>query len=576
MSKKSTRSKKGEGNVPNFVFSLDGSASPSFSGFSGSAPGSPTIGSPSGSFQLGSSGSLPSSPTSFRFRTDSPFTASQSFDNSTSNTLRRSQSDNEFSIAPLTTQASSGSLGSQSSFSLVSAPTTGGSFQFTTPTTTSTTTPATTSPFTFGSSTSVAAPPPTTTTTTTTTNSATSPSPFTFGSNTSNTTSATTSTTSHPTTPTTTPATTTTTTTPATTTSKPAFSFGTPQTTTTNTPSTIGTQASTIKPAINLNTSETTTTTTTKPTTPSFSFGTPSTSTSTSTSSTPSTSAFSFGKPTESKTTNATEGEKTSATASTTIPSFSFGAKTTPVTTTTSTTTPTTTTSTTTTTPATTTATSTSNSKPTTTIPSFTFGNDKEKTPSTTTTTNSSSFTFNSTTTPAPAVQPTQPNPFSFDKILEGLAKIAAQPPSQINVSLIAPILAGLQQNQVVHHTNFRIDNILPSTRFTELPEQAQKELDTLENYIRQEGQRCDYIRQQKFPQHLTAMSKAKKETDVLSQELDTLSNTLKSQMEHIESLYDAVKEHLRHANDGCAVLEACKHPGQGPRWLFGYSADDE
>ena len=57
---------------------------------------------------------------------------------------------------------------------------------------------------------------------------------------------------------------------------------------------------------------------------------------------------------------------------------------------------------------------------------------------------------------------------------------------------------------------------------------------------------------------------------------MDTLSSTLKGQLEQIESLYDEVKEHLRHANDGCAVLEACKHPGQGPRWLFGYSKDDE
>ncbi|KAG1109879.1 hypothetical protein G6F42_015510 [Rhizopus arrhizus] len=46
--------------------------------------------------------------------------------------------------------------------------------------------------------------------------------------------------------------------------------------------------------------------------------------------------------------------------------------------------------------------------------------------------------------------------------------------------------------------------------------------------------------------------------------------------MANVETLYDAVKEQLRHANDGCAVLEACKHPGNNARWLFGYSEDDD
>jgi hypothetical protein len=46
--------------------------------------------------------------------------------------------------------------------------------------------------------------------------------------------------------------------------------------------------------------------------------------------------------------------------------------------------------------------------------------------------------------------------------------------------------------------------------------------------------------------------------------------------MANVETLYDAVKGQLRHANDGCAVLEACKHPGNNARWLFGYSEDDE
>lgn len=70
----------------------------------------------------------------------------------------------------------------------------------------------------------------------------------------------------------------------------------------------------------------------------------------------------------------------------------------------------------------------------------------------------------------------------------------------------------------MVHHTNFRIDNILPSTRFTELPEQAQKELDELEKYVRTEGSRCEYIQKNKVPEHINAMENAKRDTETLSQ----------------------------------------------------------
>lgn len=161
--------------------------------------------------------------------------------------------------------------------------------------------------------------------------------------------------------------------------------------------------------------------------------------------------------------------------------------------------------------------------------------------------------------------------------MLDDLARIAAQPPSQMYASLITPALAAtIQQSQVVNHTNFRIDNIMSTTRFTELPEQAQKELDELEKYIKMESQRCEYIGKQKMPQHLDAMDNARKNTEILSQQLDALSSTLKVRMANVETLYDAVKEQLRHATDGCAVLEACKHPGNNARWLFGYSEDDD
>lgn len=58
----------------------------------------------------------------------------------------------------------------------------------------------------------------------------------------------------------------------------------------------------------------------------------------------------------------------------------------------------------------------------------------------------------------------------------------------------------------------------MSTTRFTELPEQAQKELDELEKYIRMESQRCEYIGKQKMPQHLDAMDNARKNTEILSQ----------------------------------------------------------
>lgn len=64
--------------------------------------------------------------------------------------------------------------------------------------------------------------------------------------------------------------------------------------------------------------------------------------------------------------------------------------------------------------------------------------------------------------------------------------------------------------------------------------------------------------------------------TVITIQELDALSNTLKCTKESIEFLYDTVKEQLRHANDGSVVLEACKHPGNNARWLFGYTEEDE
>lgn len=86
------------------------------------------------------------------------------------------------------------------------------------------------------------------------------------------------------------------------------------------------------------------------------------------------------------------------------------------------------------------------------------------------------------------------------------------------------------RQSQVVNHTNFRIDNIMSTTRFTELPEQAQKELDELEKYIKMESQRCEYIGKQKMPKHLDAMDNARKNTEILSQVSVTTARAIQEQ----------------------------------------------
>ena len=74
------------------------------------------------------------------------------------------------------------------------------------------------------------------------------------------------------------------------------------------------------------------------------------------------------------------------------------------------------------------------------------------------------------------------------------------------------------RQNQIVTSANFRIDNITPATRFSELPEQAQKELDELFQYIRSEGQKCEYILKHGSRQHVDTIQKAKADTDLLEQ----------------------------------------------------------
>ncbi|KAG2232398.1 hypothetical protein INT48_007302 [Thamnidium elegans] len=608
--KKFSRSKKSDGgNVPNFVFNFSGSqpgsplASPG--GFS-STPGSPAqtgtnFGSnTSQSFSFGDSAATSSTPTNaFNFNsasttTNSPFNTKRGqseLDLSAPerNPIRRAASDSAFggpastsqsftfganaATSGLTSQLSFGSTGSQSS-----------NLSFSTPATTTNTPSAPSAP----SGISFGAPPAAGTNTSTpskisfgtpatsATNTSSTPTGFTFGSVVSAGTSSI---------PTSAPTS--------------AFSFGTPASkpaTSINTPSFVF-GASTITPSTTANS---TTTTAEKPSTPAptsgLSFGTtpaivtstpaasstgllfgkPADTTKPATTSTPTLSfglsSISTAPSTTSTTTSTADKPATTAPTSTTSP-FSFS---TPKTTGAASSTPTisfggpstdaastpaasTSTSTTTTSSSTSTA---APSAPTSSLFSLgTVTSDKDGKKAGTVT--SAPLLFGAGATPTttsaltiPAADPNKPNVFSFSKILEDLRKVEAQPPHQMYVSLITPALAALQQNQIVSHTSFRIDNILPSTRFSELPEQAQKELDELEKYVRLEAQRCEYIGNQK--------------------QLEALTCTLKNQMESTKSFYEGVKNQIRHANEGCAVIEACKHPGDNARWLFGHSEDDD
>ncbi|ORZ13187.1 hypothetical protein BCR42DRAFT_72445 [Absidia repens] len=185
--------------------------------------------------------------------------------------------------------------------------------------------------------------------------------------------------------------------------------------------------------------------------------------------------------------------------------------------------------------------------------------------------------TTDTTTSAVSAATPRGPNAFSFSTTLENLEKTAKQPSQQIGAALITPSLNALRQNQIVTHTNFRIDNILPSTRYTELPEQARKELDELAQYIHGESQRCDYIKKHAAPKRQDTMKEAKHEYEILSYKLDSLSNSLQIQVNAVEELFDLLKEQIRHFKDGQSVIDACQHPGgRSARWLFGYGNDDD
>lgn len=66
--------------------------------------------------------------------------------------------------------------------------------------------------------------------------------------------------------------------------------------------------------------------------------------------------------------------------------------------------------------------------------------------------------------------------------------------------------------------TNFNIDAIKPNTRFSELPTQAQRELEELYNFICAEKQRCEYIKNHLGVEHGKTMERIQTQTDKLTQ----------------------------------------------------------
>ncbi|KAG1131315.1 hypothetical protein G6F42_003363 [Rhizopus arrhizus] len=169
-----------------------------------------------------------------------------------------------------------------------------------------------------------------------------------------------------------------------------------------------------------------------------------------------------------------------------------------------------------------------------------------------------------------------KPNPFSFDKILKDMSEASTQPPSQIYATLVTPSLPNPYPNEIIQHTNFKIDNISSSTRFEELPEKAQKELDELERYICLQGQKSEHIKTHSVPRQAQMMDECRKDTESLSQSISTYSNNLSTSLNSTRSLFDTLREQQRQANDGCAVIEAWKQHGAPYRWLFGYSDEND
>ncbi|KAI8068086.1 hypothetical protein BC940DRAFT_300306 [Gongronella butleri] len=189
----------------------------------------------------------------------------------------------------------------------------------------------------------------------------------------------------------------------------------------------------------------------------------------------------------------------------------------------------------------------------------------------------SSSSATTTATVPA-IVAPPQPNIFSLDKVMQELQQQATAAPSQIGAAVLLPYITGLQQpQQIVSHTNFRIDNIYATTRYMELPEQARAELDMLQEHMQAEAQKCDYLLKHMLPKRTEATKQDQQAIHALRQKLDTLKTSLDMQLKQCEELFATQKEHDRFFADARSVLEASKGNSAGMTpWLFGYTEDGD
>ncbi|ORX62398.1 hypothetical protein DM01DRAFT_1404047 [Hesseltinella vesiculosa] len=221
--------------------------------------------------------------------------------------------------------------------------------------------------------------------------------------------------------------------------------------------------------------------------------------------------------------------------------------------------------------------------------PSFTFAlpgasssTPATSTPATTAATSvptASTFSFAaSTTTPAPV--PAAPSIFSFEKTLKDLEAANAHP-TAINAALLTPEVLRFHQAQAskptMHTTNFRIDNIQPSTRFSELPQQAQMELDEVQRHIEKEISMSKLLASQRMPEREKAMKSECQTIDDLTQKWDILKTRLMINSKKCDELLAAVQEHCRHAYAGQSVIEASKNPGMvSTNWMFGHGGRDD
>ncbi|KAF7729414.1 hypothetical protein EC973_004393 [Apophysomyces ossiformis] len=167
-------------------------------------------------------------------------------------------------------------------------------------------------------------------------------------------------------------------------------------------------------------------------------------------------------------------------------------------------------------------------------------------------------------------------NAFSLDKTISDLSNATYQLPNRMHVSLVTPSLAGLQQNQIVCNTNFRIDNILPTTRVGELPQQAQQELEDLQCYMRTEMQKGDYMLRHNSNNTAKLLDKTATNATSLAKTVNALVCIMKGQIHVIQNLFESTSTQLRYSVDSASLIEACKYPGGTAPWLFGRGVDDE